>query len=234
MWEVEAPGGARGHLHVELQTNPDPQMGERLAEYALRLWRRDHKPLCSLVVYLRPPDPLPQPPFTIGDWSGREGLRFTYDVVRLWEVPPERVLETGHYELWPLAGPMGDVTPEATLRVADKIASAPLPAKWRKELTASLFLLTGIRVSKSALRRLVDWRRHILTDNDPWEASVLKDVLRDMATADAFRNVLEARFGKLDDDLLRFLDQAEAETLHLLFGAATESLDQIRTRLGLS
>lgn len=36
VWEVDL-GGERLLLHVELQTNPDPAIGERLAEYGLRL-----------------------------------------------------------------------------------------------------------------------------------------------------------------------------------------------------
>jgi predicted transposase YdaD len=251
VWEVEAPGGARGLLHVELQTNPDPHMGERLAEYALRLWRRDHKPLRSLVVYLRPSDALPEPSFAVTDWSGREGLRFTYDVVRLWEVPPERVLDTVYYELWPLAGLMGNVTPEATMRAADKIAGAPLPEKRREELTASLLLLAGMRIAQPALRQLVQWRRHMLTDKDIWEASVLKDVLRDLAyeegeahgreegkaeaTREAVRTVLAARFGALDEALLSAIQAADPAALETLYApAATETLEQIRARLGLS
>ncbi len=52
VWEVE-DGGERLLLHVELQTNPDPAIGERLAEYALRLWRRDRLAVYSVVLYLR-------------------------------------------------------------------------------------------------------------------------------------------------------------------------------------
>lgn len=232
VWEVEAPGGVRGLLHVELQTKPDPLMGERLAEYALRIWRRDHKPLRSLVVYLRPSEALPDSPFTVTDWSGQEALRFTYDIVRIWEVQRERVLETEYYELWPLAGLMGDVTPEATLQVADKIAAAPLSAKRREELTTSLVLLAGVRIPRRVIREALLRRRHML--KDIWEESSLKDALRDLVVQDDFRAVLEARFGTLDGDLIRAIEQAEAETLRPLFGpAAIETLEQIRARLGL-
>jgi hypothetical protein len=37
VWEVEQPDGMRGILHVELQTKPDPTIGERLAECAIRI-----------------------------------------------------------------------------------------------------------------------------------------------------------------------------------------------------
>jgi hypothetical protein len=42
-------------LHIELQTRPDADIGERLADYGIRLWLRDHLPVRSVVVFLRPP-----------------------------------------------------------------------------------------------------------------------------------------------------------------------------------
>jgi hypothetical protein len=41
-------------------------------------------------------------PFVI-QWKGQESLRYTYGVVRLWEIPAEQALNTTHYALWPLA-----------------------------------------------------------------------------------------------------------------------------------
>lgn len=37
VWEVADAAGERGILHVELQTKPDSEIGERVAEYGLRL-----------------------------------------------------------------------------------------------------------------------------------------------------------------------------------------------------
>ena len=53
---------------------------------------------------------MPQPPFVI-DGIGQESLRYTFDVLRLWELPPERVLTTTFYELWPLASLMAGPKP---------------------------------------------------------------------------------------------------------------------------
>jgi len=52
--EVEDNSGRRGLLHVELQTKVEPDLGERLAEYGIRLWRRDHVPVRSVVVCFAP------------------------------------------------------------------------------------------------------------------------------------------------------------------------------------
>lgn len=90
-------------LHVELQTRPDPLIGERLAEYGLRLSREAHLPVQSVVVYLRERGSLPESPFGIERGDGKQGLRHQYAVIRLWEEPAERALgmaEPG-YCRWP-------------------------------------------------------------------------------------------------------------------------------------
>ncbi|HEY8742836.1 MAG TPA: hypothetical protein VIU62_07050 [Chloroflexota bacterium] len=66
--DVEDHTGRRGLLHIELQTKVEPDLSERLAEYGIRLWRRDHLPVRSVVVFLRPARRLPASPFVIA-WS---------------------------------------------------------------------------------------------------------------------------------------------------------------------
>ncbi len=65
VWEVEQRDGARGLLHIELQIKAEAEIGERLVEYFIRLWRRDHLPVRSIVVYLRKTDAVAEPPFVI-------------------------------------------------------------------------------------------------------------------------------------------------------------------------
>lgn len=65
VWEVERPSGGRGLLHVELQVKPNTDIDERVAEYAIRLWMRDHLPIRSIVTFLRQAASTPQSPFVI-------------------------------------------------------------------------------------------------------------------------------------------------------------------------
>ena len=44
---------------------PDDEHGERVADYELRLWRRDHLLIQSIVVFPRPADKVPESPFVI-------------------------------------------------------------------------------------------------------------------------------------------------------------------------
>jgi flagellar biosynthesis/type III secretory pathway protein FliH len=187
VWEVEGRDRQRGLLHIELQTKPNADIGERVAEYGLRLWRREHRPVRSLVIFLRPAETVPQSPFVL-DWMGEEYLRYAFGVIRMWEVPQERVLGSQYAELWPLAGLMANVTPESTQRAAEQILAAPLPVHERDELTRSLALLAGMRLSHQALRDAL--RRAHMTLN-LWEESTLKEALADMAREEGLEEGLE-------------------------------------------
>src|SRR6185437_16256090 len=53
VWDVALASSEQLLLHIELQTKPDPLIGERVAEYGLRLWRHLRRPVHSVVIYLR-------------------------------------------------------------------------------------------------------------------------------------------------------------------------------------
>lgn len=255
IWDVAGPDGQRGLLHIELQTRQDADIGERMAEYGLRLWRREHRPVRSLVIFLRPAETVPQSPFVL-EWMGEEYLRYAFGVIRLWEVPQERVLRSHYVELWPLAGLMANVTPESAQRAAEQILAAPLPAHERDELTRSLALLAGMRLSHQALRDAL--RRAHMTLN-LWEESTLKEALADMAREEgleqgralgleqgrtqgmaegmraSIRLVLEGRFGQLDEALAAAIERASEEALKAaLPHAASDSIEQVRVRLAVA
>jgi len=238
VWEVERPDGQRGILHIELQTKPDPEIGQRMAEYGLRLWLRDRLPVRSLVVLLRQTETLTQQSPFIIEWMGEERLRYVFDVIRLWEVAAERVLETPYYDLWPLAGLMADVTAESTVAVAERIAVAPLPAPVREDLTNVLVLLAGLRIPTRMLAQAMR-RKHMPVDmRELWEESSLKDALAMLAREDAMREsirlVLEARFGPVDAAVVEALKPLDEDALtELTRHAATDTLEEFRGRIGL-
>jgi hypothetical protein len=62
-WLVQDEEGRRGIIHIELQvkleTDKDKDIRERMAEYALRLYRRDHLPVYSILIFLRMPHTTP-------------------------------------------------------------------------------------------------------------------------------------------------------------------------------
>lgn len=230
VWEVEDRAGQRGILHVELQTKADHAIGERVAEYGIRLWLRDHLPVRSLVVFLRPAASTPHSPFTV-QWGGDERLRYVYDTIRLWEIPPERVLETDQYGLWPLAGLMANVTPDSVLAIAERIVSAPIPAHERGELTGVLVLLAGMRLRT---QDVLDALRRQQVIDDILKESSFTEVMRILLAPEYARVALEGRFGTLDEQLLDALRDADEETCKaILAHVTTDTLDDVRARLGI-
>jgi hypothetical protein len=242
-WEVAFPDGARGILHIELQTRVEADIGERLAEYVIRLFRRDHMDIRSVVVYLREARSTPASPFVI-PWGTGRTLMCDFDEVRLWELPQERVLGTPDYALWPLAGLMAGATVESTEAAARRLVEAPLPEEERRELAGQLVALAGTRLPVAAL--LAALRRNpmlddLLTDNPLIQALVEqgREQGREQGALEAQREMaramLQARFGPLGDDVLAALASADRETLlALATNAATDTPEQVRARLGLA
>ena len=188
------------------------------------------------MVFLRPAGTVPESPFVLS-WLGQERLRYTFDVIRLWEIPPEQVIQTPFYDLWPLAGLMAGVTADSTVEVAERIAAAPLPAKKRDELTRTLVTLAGMRIPMQALVKVLR-RRHMSSDLDIWNESSLKDALvilaREEAARRSLRCVLEGRFGAVGEDVLAAMAQKDEVALdELALHAGTDTLEEFRARLGL-
>ena len=234
VWEVADAQGLRGLLHIELQTRPDRDMGERVAEYGIRLWLRDHTPVRSIVVFLQPAKTLPEPPFTI-TWGAHQSLHYDYTVVRLWELSPEQVLSSPTPDLWPLAVVMGNPTVEEAVLIAERIAAAPVPEQERGELTALLVALADLRLAHGQFLEAL--RRH----------PVIDEIIRQSALAEEFiaegerrgerrlaQAALEARFGPLSEDMVAALQKADEATLiQLVSQLATLTLEQARALLGL-
>lgn len=233
VWEVERPTGWRGILHVELQTKVEADIGERVAD--VRLWRRDHLPLRSVVVFLREAKTTPAPPFVI-PWEAGESLLANYHVVRLWEVPQERVLGTPHYALWPLASLMADVTAESTLAVADRILQAPLPEEDRRELTGLLLVLAGSRLTPAVV--LETLRRNRMLEDLLKDNSVAQILIEEGGRRVARRMALVAlvgRFGPLSEDVSAAVGAADEATLEAVVAhIASDTLEEMRARLGLA
>jgi hypothetical protein len=78
--------GERFLLHLDFQyrqaEEPGKDMGERVTGYGWRLYEREHLPVESVVLLLKPARKVPRPPFVIKR-GGQEQLRYNYSVIRL-------------------------------------------------------------------------------------------------------------------------------------------------------
>jgi hypothetical protein len=238
VWLVEDETGQRFILHIELQvkreTDRDKDIRERVAEYALRLIRRDHLPVYSIVIFLKPVT-TPEPSVS-WMWNGK-GLQFSFEIIRLWEQQPEVVLETDHYGLWPLAVLMGqNVTAESTFAVAEKIAQAPVSRQEKSHLIGLLGVLVGMRLPTAELVKALE-RNHMI--EEIWKESSFAEAVTEISRKEMARRMaqlaLEGRFGTLSDDILAALKTTDEATLEAIVAHITsDTPEQVRARLGLS
>ncbi|MGH2514204.1 MAG: hypothetical protein ACRDHP_00970 [Ktedonobacterales bacterium] len=249
-WKAAGPDGMLQLVHIELQVKPEADIGERLAEYGLRLYRREHLAVRSVVVFLKPAQTLPQSPFG-WDIMGQARERYVFDVVRLWEIPAEQVLSTTNYDLWPLSALMAGSSVASVVRVAERIAAAPLPRQERGELTGALLLLASLRTPRrflaTAIRR-TDMLKDLLSESEfpelmhdlfggEWEKKARAEAHAEGEVAglrESVRLVLHARFGTLDDALSEAIEHSRENELRAVLGiAATGSPQEIRASFGM-
>lgn len=163
-------------LHCEFQTNPDPTMPFRMADYALRVYRRfPHKRMVQVIVYLRPTnsDLVQQTTFTANR------LRHEFQVVRLWEQPTELFFQRPG--LLPYAAlSQTSNRPEVLRQVAQIIESLP-DRRQQNNLTAASGILAGLLLEEAVVQRIL--RRNLM------EESVVYQGLRADAREEAYREV---------------------------------------------
>ena len=124
---LEHDGGV-WYRHLEFQSGPDPDMARRCFEYNFRLILHYEAVVHTTVVYLLPgSDRGAQHAYRlrIGD---RVAIEWPFDVVRLWEIPVDRALETdepGPLALVPLL--QGGDAPEKVQEAVRKLDALPRP-----------------------------------------------------------------------------------------------------------
>jgi predicted transposase/invertase (TIGR01784 family) len=138
-------GSDRVILHIEFQTEPDPTMPFRMADYRIRIQRRfPGREIRQIVIYLNP--------------TGSElvyqtvyeapGIRTEFEVIRIWEQPTEAFLEsTG---LLPLAVLTQTPDKAQTLRQVAAKVDAIQEKRVQSNIAASAGILAACRRSPLA------------------------------------------------------------------------------------
>lgn len=238
VWRVATKSGKERLLHVEFQLLAEERakMEDRLLEYAVRLYLRDHLPVESVVIYLQATARIPQAPLV---WEGEEAeealLRFRFRVVRLWQEPHEAVLQLPSPVLWPLAGAMAGITVETLASAAAQIVTSDVEPQARQVLLDRLGLLAGLQLEAAQIDAAFGRNQMV---KDLWKASSVTREAHEEGRVEEARRiaqlVLERRFGALGADLLEALKQANDTTLEaLVVESGTLTLEQVRTQLGV-
>jgi len=128
--------------HLEFQSTQDPEMAERLLEYALRITRTDpqHRRVSSCVISVRPVGEVQQPPLVWEHPGGGEMLRSHSESIELAQLEPALFLEAKRAGLLPLL-PLAKG--RASRRMAETMFSRMQSAK-RSELIPIGTLLASL------------------------------------------------------------------------------------------
>jgi predicted transposase/invertase (TIGR01784 family) len=158
-------------LHVEFQTEPDPTMPFRMADYCLRAFRRfPNKQMRQVVIYLThsSSELVHQTAFEI------PGTRHEFEVIRLWEQPTQPFLEsTG---LLPLAVLTQTPDTAQTLRQVAKQVDAIPEMRVQSNVAACAGILAGLLLEKDFINQVL--RREIMQQSviyQEWREAFLQE-----------------------------------------------------------
>jgi predicted transposase/invertase (TIGR01784 family) len=158
-------------LQIEFQTEPDPNMPFRMADYRLRLFRRfPHKQVHQVVIYLTPSNSerVYQNVFEI------PGTRHEFTVIRLWEQPTQPFLESAG--LLPLAVLTQTPDTAQTLRQVARQIEAISEIGVQSNVAASAGILAGLLLEKDFIHQVL--RREIMQQSviyQEWREEFLQE-----------------------------------------------------------
>ena len=144
-------------VDVNFQSGPDSRVDARLLLYNAAYHHHYPVPVRSILILLRPAAALARLTGRLTYQAGGSRVEFDYEVVRLWQRPPDLFL-TGGLALLPLA-PLcqlaADVPLEQALRGVihqiDQRLSAEVPYARAVQLMTAAFVLTGLRAGRQNL-----------------------------------------------------------------------------------
>jgi predicted transposase/invertase (TIGR01784 family) len=198
-------------LHLEFQTDPDPKMSFRMLDYRTRVYRRfPKKTMRQVVIYLKETSsPLVQENAFI-----LPNTRHEYEVLRLWEIPAEKML--GLSGLLPLAN-LGKTPnrPEILRQVAAKIDNIEGRTE-KSNLAAATAILAGLVLTKEIIGSLL--REEIMRE------SVIYQDIRESGKAQGRREeavslilrLLNRRLGEISSTLSQQIRELSLEQLETL------------------
>jgi predicted transposase/invertase (TIGR01784 family) len=144
--------------HTEFQTDPDPEIPFREADYALRIHRKfPRHDLLQNVIYLRKTNS----PLVFVDFFETKRFRHEFNVIRLWEQPTEKFLK--YPGLWPYAALTDTSDPIGILEeVAQKIDQMD-DLRQQSNLSAISAVMGALSLDKDQVRQI--FRKELMKES---------------------------------------------------------------------
>jgi predicted transposase/invertase (TIGR01784 family) len=136
------------HLEFQVKLDSDPPLPLRMLDYWVRLYRLYRLPIRQVLVLLRPPaeGTVIESAFVLGT------TRHEYQVLCMWEQDPSIFLDD--IALLPLTILAATQSPEQLLNQVAQRVSTIESTQQRREASAYVQLLAGLRFNKSLIRQI--------------------------------------------------------------------------------
>jgi predicted transposase/invertase (TIGR01784 family) len=154
-------------LHLEFQTEPDENMGFRMLDYRVRVYRRfPSKTMYQVVIYLKPTKSnlVYQDSFQLGETTHR------YRVIRLWEESSDLFLTSPG--LLPLAVLTQSSDPELKLRQVAEVLETITDNRVRGDLMTAASVFRGLVLKPELIKTIL--RSEIMK-----ESAVYQEILQE-------------------------------------------------------
>ena len=155
-------------VHIEFQSCYDESMDRRMWEYNALATFSYNRPTCSFVIYLKKCE-VPEPFFTWAFPNGEVVHHFHFHIIKLWEISPEMLRQTGLVGILPLMVLAKDGRrPEVVEEVISSIES--LGGEAKKELLSLTYIFASLIFEKEVDRQWLKRRFQMLQDvlRDSW------------------------------------------------------------------
>lgn len=207
-------------VHLEFQTDPDPEMPFRSADYRLRFYRRSpHKEMRQVVIYLHPT----RSPLVYETSFQLKRTRHEFDVIRLWEQPTEVFLHSPGLLPFAVLSKTEDKT-----RVLQTVASEIeriTNSTDQRNIAASASLLAGLVMDKDIIQRVL--RNDIMRESVIYqeiEREAIEKGLRQEALSFTSR-LIRHKFGDLSPSIQVQIQGLSVEQLESLGEAILDFSD---------
>jgi hypothetical protein len=191
-------------IHIDFQSSADEGKHADVFVYNALLHRRYRVPVHSMVLLLRPTAAHSNMTGNL-NYTGRQGrgkMDFDYELVRVWEIPAEKLLR-GVLGTAPLAVlgqlPQGVELQVGLTGVAQQLIQrldAEASEGQRRNLLTAAFLLTGMRVPRDVSRTVFAGVK-AMHESDTYMAVI--DEGREIQLKTDIRKIAVRRYGGIDD-----------------------------------
>ncbi|MBD2179911.1 Rpn family recombination-promoting nuclease/putative transposase [Aerosakkonema funiforme] len=139
-------------LHLEFQTDPDPEIPFRMADYRLRVYRRfPEKRMRQIVIYLRKTNSklVRQKTFSL------ENIKHKFEVIRLWERQPIEFLNPNFVGLLPFAVLSNTKNPQEILNQAAQLIEEIPEKRVQLNLVGTAAILAGLVLKEEVIKTIL-------------------------------------------------------------------------------